>query len=235
MREFDMLVWILNFKQGNSYDIWHFQTGNFIWNLAVWNEIWQSNQGNSYENWHFQTWRFMWDLGLPIKEIQMLILGTSTQQNSYEKLHFQSGKPLTGEFICSFEVGYFQTGNFIWNWELSNRIFSYETGYFQTGKFQCSYAIGHFQAGISYEICHVQSGKFKCAYEVVYFQSEINLKLGHFQNEHFIWNLALASSDASLMVVWNSKGSKPKCEKSTIQGADFAGQDVSNLSSETKR
>ena len=35
-------------------------------------------------------------------------LGTSTQRNSYENLHFQSGKPLTGEFMCSFEVGYYR-------------------------------------------------------------------------------------------------------------------------------
>ena len=39
-------------------------------------------------------------------------LGTSRQENSYDNLRFQSGKPLAGEFICSFEVGYFQTGFF---------------------------------------------------------------------------------------------------------------------------
>ena len=43
IRVFDMFVWMGILKQGYSYEICYFQTGNFIGHLAVWNKRWQSN------------------------------------------------------------------------------------------------------------------------------------------------------------------------------------------------
>ena len=123
-------------------------------------EIWGLQSGTLkcwYEFTYFQTRKSIWTFALPMR------------------------KRFTGELLCLFEVGYSEAGNFTWNWRLWNRQFSYDTGSFQTGKFQCSYAIGHFQAGISYEICLVQSGKFTCAAAYV---------SGYFQSGNYIWNWA---------------------------------------------
>ena len=156
-------------KQGISCEIWKFERtlGSPIKEIHL--KFGTSKHGNSYEIWGFQSGKF---------KCWYEIIGASRQGNSYENVHFQSGKPLTGEFICSFEVGYFQTGImklgafkegiFIWNWVLSNRevpmFICYRALPSRYFIWNCSCPIReiHMKLGISktrisYEIWHLQA------------------------------------------------------------------------------
>ena len=212
-------------KQGISYEIWPFEMkfGNPIKEIHMkfgtskrGDSYEISNQGNSNVDMkliirYFHTTKFIWKIALPIREtlnrgIHMFIWSWVLPNREFH-----------------MKLGTFKQDMFIWNRVLSNR---------EVPMFICNRALPsrYFIWNLSCPIGEIQMCIWNCVLPI----REINLKLGISKARIFIWNLALASSDGFLLVVWNSTGWKPKCEKSTVQGADFAGQDVSNFSSETR-
>ena len=163
-------------KQGNSCEIWRFQSGNFkcsyeIGHFQIRNvdehlhfqignsyEIWQfemkfrtSKQGNLYEIWHFQTLKFIWNLALPIREFQMFIWNRTLPIREIQMRIWKWVLPITEIHL---KLGTFNQG------------ISHEIGAFST-RISWNLALSNRVFTYSGEIRHLQAVTvFICSYEI---------------------------------------------------------------------